>query len=85
VAASSTTGANQSFQAYQIDYFKRLQKLKLTNPKLIGFGISSPKSFSEACNFANGAIIGSAFIKVLEEHKNSPDAISRFIKEIKNN
>jgi tryptophan synthase alpha chain len=85
VAASSTTGATQSFHTYQIDYFKRLQKLNLTNPKLIGFGISTSESFNQACNYANGAIIGSAFIKVLEEHNNSPEAISRFIKEIKNN
>lgn len=83
VAASSTTGAKHGFQPYQIEYFKRLQKLNLSNPKLIGFGISSRESFEEACNYANGAIIGSAFVKALETNGKLPEIIGGFIKEIK--
>lgn len=67
VAASSTTGAKKGFEAYQIDYFKRLQRLNLKLPRLIGFGISNRHSFMEASNYANGAIIGSAFVKAIED------------------
>lgn len=66
VAASSTTGAKKGFESYQIDYFKRLQNLNLKRPKLIGFGISNHQTFVEALKYANGAIIGSAFVKSLE-------------------
>jgi tryptophan synthase alpha chain len=83
VAASSTTGAKQGFQPYQIEYFNRLQKLNLTNPKLIGFGISSHETFEEACKYANGVIIGSAFVKALEAKGKLEEIISGFIKEIK--
>jgi tryptophan synthase alpha chain len=83
VAASSTTGAKQGFQPYQIEYFNRLQKLNLTNPKLVGFGISSHENFEEACNYANGAIIGSAFVKALESEASIPEIVKDFIKKIK--
>lgn len=84
VAASSTTGATNGFQQYQIDYFNRLQKLHLKSPKLIGFGISDNKTFAIANQYANGAIIGSAFIKVLEENrKNLKENITDFVKGIK--
>ena len=40
--------------------------MKLKNPVLIGFGIKDRSSFSKACSYANGAIIGTAYIKILE-------------------
>ena len=40
--------------------------MKLKNPRLIGFGISDKKTFDTACEHAQGAIIGSAFIRALE-------------------
>ena len=36
------------------------------NPVLIGFGIRDKSSFSKACAYASGAIIGTAFIRALE-------------------
>jgi tryptophan synthase alpha chain len=83
VAASSTTGAKQGFQPYQIEYFNRLQKLNLLSPKLIGFGISSHESFEEACNYANGVIIGSAFVKALEKEGDIRKLIGVFVNNIK--
>lgn len=82
VAASSTTGAKQGFEPYQIEYFNRLKKLNLESPTLIGFGISNSESFKEACSYANGAIIGSAFIKTLEEKGELQTKITGFIKKI---
>lgn len=66
VSSSSTTGKNASL-GDQEDYFKRLKSMKLKNPLLIGFGIVDKPSFSKACSFASGAIIGTAFIRVLEK------------------
>ena len=56
--------------------------MSLKNPRLIGFGISDKETFDTACNYANGAIIGSAFIKQLNEDA-SEKGISDFIKTIK--
>jgi tryptophan synthase alpha chain len=66
VSSSSTTGVKEDIESKQIEYFKRIENLSLRNPRLVGFGISNHKTFKRACEFGNGAIIGSAFIKVLE-------------------
>lgn len=64
VSSSSTTG-NEKDMNVQAGYFKKLRDMKLANPVLIGFGIKDKASFSAACEYANGAIIGSAYIKAL--------------------
>ncbi len=64
VSSSSTTGKNATLSD-QENYFNKLQIMRLKNPVLIGFGIKDKYSFSKACSFANGAIIGTAFIKIL--------------------
>ena len=69
VSSSSTTGVKSDFTQQQEDYFKRLQTINLKKPFLIGFGISSKSTFSKACEYSSGAIIGSAFIKSLKENK----------------
>ena len=68
VSSYSVTGAKDSFDKYQIEYFKRIKKLNLSNPLLIGFGISNKKTFQAACQNSNGAIIGSAYIKYIENY-----------------
>ena len=65
VSSSSTTGKNVALDS-QKNYFHKLTSMGLRNPVLIGFGIKDKQSFSMACTFANGAIVGTAFIRVLE-------------------
>ncbi len=71
VSSASVTGGSAGISDQQTAYFERIQQLKLSNPCLIGFGISDKDSFRKASNYAAGAIIGSAFIRVLEKHENS--------------
>lgn len=66
VADASITGQQKGLSDAQIDYFQRIRNMNLSNPRLIGFGISNHQNFSTACEYANGAIIGSAFIRALE-------------------
>ena len=85
VSSSSTTGARKSIANEQIRYFERIERQKLRNPTLIGFGISNRETFEHACRFASGAIIGSAFIKALEQGKeNIPATIKKFTNKILN-
>ncbi len=65
VSSSSTTGKNVNLDD-QKNYFHKLASMGLINPVLIGFGIKDKSSFSKACAFADGAIIGTAFIRILE-------------------
>ena len=84
VSSANITGTKPDISEDQKKYFERIQKMKLKNPTLIGFGISNNKTFTQACEYANGAIIGSAFVKAIEQSKILETGISNFINEIKN-
>jgi tryptophan synthase alpha chain len=85
VSASSITGAKGKFEKQQIDYFERIQKMKLKNPYLIGFGISNHDTFSTASKYGSGAIVGSAFVDLLKNSKDLTIDITSFVKSLKNN
>lgn len=82
VSSASTTGVKSGIASGQLAYFERIKNMKLKNPLVIGFGISNRETFTQACNFAHGAIIGSAFVKMLTESKNMSSAINDFISSI---
>jgi tryptophan synthase alpha chain len=71
VSSAGTTGGALSMDNARTAYFERLQRLRaektITNPIMIGFGIHDKASFDAASRYADGAIIGSAFVKVLSE------------------
>jgi len=83
VSATSTTGARDSFDQSQINYFERLQNLKLKNPFLIGFGVSNRQTFQTAAKYGAGAIVGSAFIKMLEGSSDFERDIQSFVAALK--
>ena len=67
VSSSSTTGAGKKVEDFKKEYFEHIRQMNLKNPRLIGFGISDHATFTNACKYANGVIIGSAFVKSLGE------------------
>lgn len=81
VSSSSTTGGDKQM-ADVSEYLKKLQSMQLSNPILVGFGIKDKSTFEAACAYANGAIIGSAFIKALGEGGNVEEATSAFLHKI---
>lgn len=82
LSSSSTTGKNLAVSQETEEYFARIKNMRLKNPTMIGFGISGNKSFSKACEYANGAIVGTAFVRLLGE-ENSMEKIPGFIRSIK--
>ena len=83
VSSASITGAKQEVSQAQINYFERIQKMNLSVERLIGFGISNKETFDNACQYASGAIIGSAFINQLNKD-DSNEAITSFVGSIIN-
>lgn len=83
VSSASTTGAKSEIQNSQEAYFKRIKAMKLKNPTIIGFGISDAKTFEKACEYANGAIIGSAFVKAVANSNSLKKDIETFVKGVK--
>ena len=81
VSSSSTTGNEKDFDAVE-KYLQRLQQMNLSNPVLVGFGIKDKATFLSACKYANGAIIGSAYIKALEGKDDIEMATKDFLSTI---
>ncbi len=83
VSNSSITGAKKGISDKQIAYFNRINKMNLSNPRLLGFGISNHETFSTACQYANGAIIGSAYINALNNTKDINRTTMEFVEMVK--
>ncbi len=66
VSSAAVTGTQSSFDN-RVEYFNRINDMHLKNPRLIGFGISNKATRKMVNRFSSGAIIGSAFIKALQE------------------
>ncbi|HEV8282843.1 MAG TPA: tryptophan synthase subunit alpha [Chitinophagaceae bacterium] len=83
VSSSSTTGKDKNMTDVK-SYLQKIKNLKLKNPILVGFGIKDKQTFEAACENANGAIIGTAFIKALEQnnHSNIKEATKNFLSDI---
>jgi tryptophan synthase alpha chain len=83
VSASSTTGAKGDFSPDQLAYFAKLKGLKLSNPFMIGFGISNAVTFATACSYSAGAIVGSAFINLVKASQQIESDVQHFVKSLK--
>ena len=81
VSNSATTGTSNS--SYNESFLKSIKEKKLSKPSLVGFGIATAADYQKATEFADGAIIGSAFLKMLSESENLDQAIEQFIHTIK--
>jgi tryptophan synthase alpha chain len=81
VSSSSTTGKDKNMVDVKT-YLQRIKGLKLKNPVMVGFGIKDKQTFEAACENANGAIIGTAFIKALEQNNNVKESTRSFLSSI---
>ena len=82
VSSSSTTGGSWGDSPERLDYLKRIQAMDLKTPRMVGFGISDHKALSMVNEYADGGIVGSAFIKALDSD-NLKKSIKDFIKSIR--
>lgn len=81
VSSSSITGSNKDFSPVE-SYLQRLKELKLANPILVGFGIKDKATFDAASKYTAGAIIGSAYIKAIENEEDIENATRKFINSV---
>jgi len=86
VSVAGVTGARTDLPAGLIDRIKWL-RTQTDVPILVGFGISSPQQVEAVCEVADGAIVGSALVRlVAEQAGNGPAALAaaveRFVGEL---
>lgn len=53
-------------------------------PTAVGFGIATPEQAEIMCRYADGAIVGSAIVRIIEEHgQNAADYVRDYTKQMK--
>ncbi|QFJ55932.1 tryptophan synthase subunit alpha [Pseudobutyrivibrio xylanivorans] len=53
-------------------------------PCAVGFGISTPEQAAEMASISDGAIVGSAIVRVIAEHgKEAPEHVGKFVRHMK--
>lgn len=85
VSSSSTTGGvDDRGREQKLAYFRRLQDMHLMHPVVVGFGIHDQQTLQDAWQHTSGAIIGSAYLQLLEKAEHEQTAIGELIKRIGN-
>lgn len=83
VSSMGVTGMRTSFSD-ELGHIVEKIKEATDVPVAIGFGISGPEQAKNMAKIADGAIVGSAIIKILAEYgKEAPDKIGEFVKSMK--
>ena len=83
VSSASTTGAQKEFGDQKQAYFSRINAMNLKHPRMIGFGISNKQTLEAAQANAAGAIIGSKFVKLMEETGDVETAMDQLLEALK--
>jgi tryptophan synthase alpha chain len=87
VSSSSTTGKTRGISDEQAQSFLAM-KGRVSKPVMVGFGISTNQDFTKVNSHADGAIVGSAFLKAIEgaiNRRELKDKASSFINSLKGN
>jgi len=87
VALSGVTGARATLPAHLHSFIQRVYGYTKDHhlPLVVGFGLSSPQHIAEVTSYADGAVVGSALVKLIEEHEEGEqvDAVKRYIQSLR--
>lgn len=82
VSSLGVTGVRSEIKT-DLESIVKLIRANTDVPCAIGFGISTPEQAAKMSSISDGAIIGSAIIKLLEKHgKEAPKYIGEYVKSI---
>jgi len=85
IARTGVTGVRTDLAADLADSVQRVRRVAGKIPVAVGFGISRPDQVAAVSGYADGVIVGSALVRLIEEHGRAPDLeerIERFCREM---
>jgi len=82
VSLAGVTGARSQLAGGLRDFVGRIRKATST-PIAIGFGVSTPEQAGEVSGFADGVIVGSALVQIVDRAEDKPQAAAQFIRALK--
>jgi tryptophan synthase alpha chain len=87
VALSGVTGARATIPPHLRNFIQRVHGYTKDYhlPLVVGFGLSTPEHIAEVTSYADGAVVGSAIVKLIEEHKGSEqiEAVKRYTQSLR--
>jgi len=84
VSVTGVTGARRAFAAHTDIYLRRVRRL-IRKPVVVGFGVSTPAHVRRLGRWANGVVVGSALVPVLEQagsNRGLARGLRRFLKPL---
>lgn len=86
IATTGTTGERDTVSQELPAFVRKIKKIKPV-PVAIGFGIATKAHVDSVCSYAEGAIIGSRLVRMIEDHQKQPEAavaaVASFIASVK--
>ena len=83
VSSLGVTGARSEIKTDLVSMMETVRQ-NTHIPAAIGFGISTPEQAKRMAELADGVIVGSAIVKLLEQHgKDAPGCIGAYVKTMK--
>src|SRR5258706_2727854 len=87
VSLSGVTGARTTLPPHLHSFVARVHGYMKDDPLpvAVGFGLSTPEHIAEVTSFADGAVVGSALVKLIDDHEGGEQvgAVKRYIKSLR--
>ncbi len=74
VSLTGVTGIREEFSCSVENLINRIKNFT-SLPLALGFGISNPQQAGEAARYADGVIVGSALVRIMEEHTDNTELL----------
>jgi tryptophan synthase alpha chain len=82
VSIAGVTGARSQVASGLSNFVARIRQA-ISTPIAIGFGVSTPEQAGEVSSIADGVIVGSALVQIVDRAEDKPQAAAQFIRELK--
>ncbi len=82
VSVTGVTGAREGLPADLAEFVARVRQVS-SKPLCVGFGISTPEQAAQVGRIADGVIVGSRLIQLMETEDNFMPSVSRFIQGLR--
>ncbi len=82
VSLTGTTGMRKSLPKELAGQLRRIKRVT-SKPVCVGFGVSNPQQARETARLADGVIVGSAIVKVIERNLGRKDLVPKVVKFVR--
>ncbi|GHO86108.1 tryptophan synthase subunit alpha [Dictyobacter formicarum] len=87
VSLSGVTGSRQELPTHLQNFIKRIRTATQEQhlPLAVGFGLSTPEHIATVTSYAEGAVVGSALVNIIDQHKDDKpaDAVRTYIQHLR--